>query len=332
MMNIFLGVDAGGTKTRAKLINSENQILGEGHGGGANPHNQDLEKVLSNVGLAVLTAVKQAEGKLGHNIQHLDGTCIGMAGLDTQADRDLVSSGLKAGMMKTWCSQNGLLLVNDGFIGLRSGTDENFGICIISGTGSNVYGISRDGTQAQAGDWGFILGDGGSGFAMGQELLREAMKEYDGRSSKSILSEKILNHLNFSDHVEMIRWVYGDGVPVRDIAGLTRLFEDSEFSQMQIVARVVDRAVEYQRSAFQAVVKKLGLENQLFTTVLAGGLMNLGSVHYPQKLQSTINSCCPTANAIIQAKQPVEGALALAHEMYLKPEISIFQNFFVEWE
>lgn len=329
-MQLFLGIDAGGTKTKARIINEQGLVLGEGTGLGANPHNQPLEKVLTNLGLAVLSAKKQMEDTQQVLLKEFSGACIGMAGLDTEADRSRVISGLHAGMFRKWCEATGLILVNDGFIGLRSGVTHNYGVCIISGTGSNCYGISPSGAYAQAGDWGFVLGDQGSGYAMGRALLRHIMKEYDGRENPSILSSKILQHLNLNNHSELIDLVYGESVPVREIAGITKLFDDQEVSDYYIVDQIIDQAIQSQKSAFMAVTNKLEFEDE-FPVVLTGGLMNLETDHFVQKLKTAIEDSSDQAQVIVSTHEPIEGALALAKEVPQLRDDPVFQKFMVSW-
>lgn len=331
MMSFFLGIDAGGTKTTAQISNQEGEILGQGESGGANPHNQQLENVLSNIGLAVLIAQKQAKENHHQAFDTFTGACIGMAGLDTDDDRELIISGLRAGMFKNLCRRHGLLLVNDGLIGLRSGTNQNYGICLISGTGANAYGINREGRQFQAGDWGYVLGDGGSGFAIGHKLLRHVMKEYDGRADPSVLSVKILHHRNFRSISELVNWVYGEEIPVRDIAALTRLFADPEIADLTISQQAVEEAVIHQISAFQAVLEKCGLGAEPFPTVLIGGLMNLPNPDFPGKLEAAIHRITPRAQVICRKESPIAGALALAREMADKSSDPLIHRFMIKF-
>src|SRR3989344_2929418 len=142
----YLGIDAGGTKTVARVANENGEILGEGIAEGANPHNIELEEALGNLGAAMLAAKSEADKKMEGFIHSFTGSCIGLAGLDTEDDRSMVVSGLRVGIFKKLCS-SGLVLVNDGLICLRSGIEEHYGVSIISGTGSNVYGINREGKE-----------------------------------------------------------------------------------------------------------------------------------------------------------------------------------------
>ena len=324
----FLGIDAGGTKTTAWIVDIEGTKLGEGIAEGANPHNAQLQEVLSNIGAALLSAKVEAEDKVRGMISSFEGSCIGMAGLDADDDRDKICAGLRAGMLRN-LSGPGLLLVNDGLICLRGGTDQNYGVSIIAGTGSTCYGILRNGEEALSGDWGFLLGDQGSGFAIGQKLLQQAMREYDGRAEVTGLTEKLLANLNLSGFGGLIRWVYADQLPIREIAGLTQMFEDPEVRDLPVAKKAIEESTAEITRAYESVVTQLSLRREQFPVVLAGGLMNISG--YMEKLEENIRSFTPTAEICRQKITPVEGAIRLAREMKER-EQEFYGRFLVEWE
>ena len=51
------------------------------------------------------------------------------------------------------------------------------GVGAISGTGSNVFGVGADGRAWRAGGWGHLLGDEGSGYWLGIESIRAALRD-----------------------------------------------------------------------------------------------------------------------------------------------------------
>ena len=63
----------------------------------------------------------------------------------------------------------------------------------VAWTGSTVYGRSAAGTLARAGG-GYLLGDEGSGYAIGLAAWRAVLRAYDGRGSQTSLTERALGH------------------------------------------------------------------------------------------------------------------------------------------
>jgi N-acetylglucosamine kinase-like BadF-type ATPase len=64
------------------------------------------------------------------------------------------------------------------------------GVVVIAGTGSIAYGRLADGREAQAGGWGYMMGDEGSGYDIGREALRAATQAQDGRSAFTDYSKR----------------------------------------------------------------------------------------------------------------------------------------------
>jgi N-acetylglucosamine kinase-like BadF-type ATPase len=62
----------------------------------------------------------------------------------------------------------------------------------------------------QVGGWGYLLGDEGSGYWIGRELLRQALQEYDRgwQANESVLARASLDEIGLSHPQELVAWVY----------------------------------------------------------------------------------------------------------------------------
>lgn len=58
---------------------------------------------------------------------------------------------------------------------ILAAADVDHGVALISGTGSVAWGRAADGRTARAGGWGYLLGDEGSGHAVGRQAVRYAL-------------------------------------------------------------------------------------------------------------------------------------------------------------
>lgn len=83
-------------------------------------------------------------------------------------------------------------------------------VCI-SGTGSCCYSIDDDGNEIRAGGWGHILGDQGSGYAIGHQLLRKLTFLYDSSKSKHSLCDHVLDALNLPDWESLVDYTLQSG-------------------------------------------------------------------------------------------------------------------------
>src|SRR5207244_2124432 len=111
-------------------------------------------------------------------------------------------------------------VVNDAEIVLAAGTEENWGVACIGGTGSFAWGRNRSGETARAGGWGYILGDEGSGFDLARQALRAATQFADGRGEPTRLLQDILKFWNLEAPHELVAQVYHSGLKHSDLAKL----------------------------------------------------------------------------------------------------------------
>lgn len=84
------------------------------------------------------------------------------------------------------------------------GKSEGNRIICISGTGSCCYGVDQEGYEMKSGGWGHVLGDPGSGYAIGHQLLREVTILEDEKHERSPLIQELLDHFGQKDWEEMI--------------------------------------------------------------------------------------------------------------------------------
>lgn len=308
---VFLGIDAGGTKTTAAVATKDGKICGLGQGGGANYHNVGLVETESSLQQAIAVALDQAERKLGHPLV-VRSACLGIAGLDTERDRRTLEELVTEGMLKILLGEKAFL-VNDSLIGLRSGIDENYGLCLIAGTGSCCYGLNRKGQDTHAGDWGFLLGDQGGGYAIGRKILQTVVASYDGRYGKTLLTDLLLAKLKLAQVSDLVFWAYGGKVEVGEIASLAPLVHQAAQKGDKQAKEIIKQTGDELVLAVQGTVGRLGMEKEEFPIVFIGGLFGENKQLLSQT-QEGIKQLFPKTSFIIPSKEPVEGAVALAIE------------------
>lgn len=167
---LYLGIDAGGTRCRARLADSDGTPLGDGLAGPAT-----LRLGAATSANAILMAAKDACKTAGFATSELGRAtaCVGTAG----SERPGASEELRLSL-----DQIGLknaLVVSDAHIaciGAHGGAD---GGIVIAGTGSIGYGL-RDGKSVRVGGHGFPASDEGSGAYIGLHAVQGMLKAQDG--------------------------------------------------------------------------------------------------------------------------------------------------------
>jgi glucosamine kinase len=166
-MDLYLGIDGGGTGCRAAVADASGRVLGQGVAGPAN-----IASDLSGARDSILAATEAALSEAGCADVPLPALHVGMglAGANAQgASADLRRS-LPFARLRI---ETDAVAAAMGALGGRDG------IVAAIGTGS-VYARQSGGTIRQIGGWGLVLGDQGSGAWLGRGLLSEVLAADDG--------------------------------------------------------------------------------------------------------------------------------------------------------
>ncbi len=91
------------------------------------------------------------------------------------------------------------------------------GVMVAAGSGVVATAVAADGRVARADGWGFILGDHGSGFQIGQQGLAGALRHRDGRGGSAELARRA--KLAFGPLEGIAGEVYGAPNPAGMVAG-----------------------------------------------------------------------------------------------------------------
>ena len=266
--NIFLGVDGGGTKTEAVLIDDAGKIVAIGHAGGSNPGIFGYEKSVENVYLSVKNIAKDFE---------IACACFAIAGVNTKEDEQKFRKTIQAHSKLSNISKK-ILVVNDTKAALRTGTASKNAIVLVSGTGSSCWGTNEEGQEAKSGGWGHILADQGSAYAIGLSVLKEVTRELDGRAQKSLLSKVLLGQLKISSFEELDNLIHEKPWNKTDIANVAPVV-DVAFDKGDKKAKgIIEKAAGDLFDMIFAVSQKLNFTNRKFTLVVTGSVFNIAEM------------------------------------------------------
>lgn len=192
---LFLGIDGGGTRCRARLADAGGRTLGEGVGGAAN-----IRLGLDVAWNAIMEAVDAALAQAGLGREVLSKTYIGLglAGITNEADQQRVADSAPVTFA-------GIRSDTDAYtacLGAHAGAD---GGILISGTGSAAQ-IIVNGVGRGIGGWGFEVSDLGSGASMGRDAVRAALLGHDGMGPQTDLTRAVMATLG-GDPPSVVAWV-----------------------------------------------------------------------------------------------------------------------------
>ena len=193
VMELYLGIDAGGTHTRARLVSGEGDLLGTGEAAGANTPRglpQALRMIEECAGQAI------AEAGLSEDQIASIRAGIGTAGLNRRG----FLPGLKAHAFpfRSTAFASDAAIAN---LGAHAGED---GAIVIVGTGS--VGFARIGEKVfTLGGYGFPVSDEGSGAELGLRAIRRSLWARDGRIAHTAMTDAVLERFHGSPG-EIVAW------------------------------------------------------------------------------------------------------------------------------
>lgn len=179
-MSFYLGIDAGGTQTRARLVSDAGEVLGSGEGGPANIR-VGLEQSLEQIEIAYRGAIDAAG--LGPEDLSRIRVGLGVAGLNRRGALEGLKDARFPFASVAFASDAAIAC-----IGAHSGED---GAIVILGTGS--IGFARVGGEAvTVGGYGFPISDEGSGADLGMRAIRRSLWARDERIAHTPMTREIL--------------------------------------------------------------------------------------------------------------------------------------------
>ncbi len=303
-MNLVIGVDGGGSKTLAVLAESSGRELGRGLAGGCNYQVVGEEAARATI----LAAIRIAFERAGLPFKTVAGICMGLAGVGRPVDQGWVEDFVREeGLARR------LALAHDGQLLLWAGTPQGWGVGIVSGTGSIAYGRSPDGREARAGGWGYLLGDEGSGYAIGRAALQAVAQAEDERGPATTLTARILAQWKLEQTWDLVGQVYRGGKQGRvEIAALAEMVLEEAANGDEVAQAIETHAAR--ELVFQAatVVRRLGF-SEAVPCALGGGVLT-HSDRLVELLVKTAGAEGVELQPVERVTEPVRGAVRLAIE------------------
>ena len=299
---LYLGVDGGGSRTRALIAGPDGPVLGAGNGPASNHYGVGVEGAMDAVAEAIAAAAAQAG--LGADVE-LRAACFGLAGVNRPVDEQVLRRAL---------GERGFAprfeVVNDVELVLAAGTGGGWGIALVAGTGSICHGKTPDGRKARAGGWGYILGDEGSGYSIASQALRLATQTADGRAHAPGLLAEVLHHWDLEEPEQLLGRVYRRDTTIGQIAALaSRILPLAEQGDAAAID-LVDRAAAQLAQLVDVVAEQLATE-QPPPLALAGGVLRSSARMRSELTRQARTALGPTTVVTC----PAEGALLLARRL-----------------
>jgi N-acetylglucosamine kinase-like BadF-type ATPase len=304
---VFIGIDLGGSGTRAALVAADGSVLATGRGpsglpGGAATRPAAGRRHLARALDAALAPIAARAGREA---------CVVFAGT-----RGLSVAGRRESLqleLTTRFPGADVQVANDALIGLWAGLAGQPGVAVVAGAGSIALARNDEGIEGRAGGWGYLLGDEGSGYWIGRQAVASYLRSLEGREAPDTLAEQLATTIKRRSVVEVLGWLYTGHDQVARLAGLaplvSRAADQGDPSAVSILERaggaLAELAVVAARQVWPAALPE-GMR-----VVCLGGVWAAGG-SLDASFAAALSRLAPAARRLAQRLPPVGGAVLLA--------------------
>jgi len=294
-MPIYLGLDCGGSSSRAMALNQEGQVIHQGQAGSANLVSTPERRLRSNL----LQATRECPGA--------DFICGCFAGLLTDDDRHR-AEGYLASLFPS-----ARVHAEPDYAAAYSASDSGTDVCIIAGTGSLV--CSRvNGKMVKSGGRGYLLGDEGSAFRIGRATLLYYLSHPTEVSPN--LKEAMAKIFDATTESAIVSHLYQMPSPQSALAKLAKAISHDAKDHLPYALRIAREEMDQLATIAAKHIETHFPTRKEIKITLAGGLWQNAS-QFRDTFDRSLQEKLPNMNLEVHriVRPPVYGAVMLAKEM-----------------
>jgi N-acetylglucosamine kinase-like BadF-type ATPase len=295
-MPLYLGIDAGGTKTDCAFSNGA-ELLGQASGPSCKLARVGRQQARENLHLVIRRACEAARVQAA-DVQHV---CIGMAGASlpeaVQWAQDTIREVIPGAT---------IYVAGDHIIAHRAAFGVSPGVLVIAGTGSIAFGRNQAGETARAGGWGPNVSDEGSAFWVGRESVTTVLRAYDFGGDNALLP--VIAKAWSVAPEDVVRLANAAEPRFAELAvSVTEAAEKGDPTARDIATR----AGKALAALGGAVIRRLWPKGGMVPLALSGGVLQ-GSALVRQAFKEAMRAEHPEAALSFTTVRPVLGALEIA--------------------
>ena len=296
----YIGIDSGGTKCDIVIGISPSKIIHSVSYKSLHYSIHGTENITDFLSEIILKTIHKNK----YHAENCKGICIGIAGARNIEDKEKIKNLLS----KKLNIQN-ILIESDSVIGLYGAYNGGDGIILICGTGSVAF-AKRNGKYYQAGGWGKIIGDFGSGYQIGVEALRLIAEEYDRETTDSALQKVLENKFGITGK-NLIQKIYHEKFEIQKIAEtIINISERLDYNFKDIITGAVESLTILVKTIYDK-----GRFNKEFEIVFIGGLIDKKN-YFRNELIYSLKNKFPKIKIVKPKYSPTIGALLMAKNFF----------------
>lgn len=294
-MDFIAGIDGGGTKTKICCRDLQGNEISVRQFG---PFN------VNSIGVEKFRELMDQIGTYLNSVGNCRAVCMGSAGISNTGMVEIVTEAMAKAGIANW------KLVGDQVIALHGALDGQSGVSVIAGTGSICFGRGADGTQARSGGWGHLIGDEGSGYALGRDAVQAVAQAWDGCGPETMLTGLLAEQFGLDTQPKIISYVYG--ADKSRLAALSRLVEEAAAKADAVAVEIIRKNARQLSELVAAVGRRLGLEGP--RVAMLGGMLENETMLRREFIQAMAEKY-PQCTCIAPIHNACIGAVMMAEEM-----------------
>jgi glucosamine kinase len=301
MQSFVVGVDGGGTKTRALLADEHGSQIGEALGAGSAARPNEIERSAGVIAGVVRDLMENA----GKGEQRPRVLCVGVAGVGRAPEREALIEALTLQEIA-----DEIVVETDMAIALDDAFGDGPGVLLIAGTGSAAFGRGPAGATARCGGWGPVIGDEGGGAWLGRRVLSVVSAASDGREPETALTGAVLTATESSEASDLVRWAAA-ATPATLATLAPVVLQVADTGDLRANA-IVSMAVEELALHIRALARQLFVDERASVPVaLTGGLLSKGAP-LRKRLEHRLKAAVPGAHIHAGEIDAARGAVRAA--------------------
>ena len=313
MVKAILGIDGGGTKTHALLVDLDGNILGTAANGGANWERIGLEAVGKSLEQLVSKALSNAKT----DRKDIVASTLALAGIDWPEDEMLFASILQSLDLSGRCA-----LVNDSVAALFAGIPDGVGCVSIAGTGGKTAG--SDG-RITLQTMGMELGEGGGAGQLVGLALDSIARAHHGAAEKTQMYTAIPKATGFDNPTSFFIAIARGQVHLDET--LAPLIFDLAKSADPAALEVVTQVAKQHALDTKAIASQLNFQSKPIALIRAGGLHTAGCESFDSAFEAEVIRLLGPVDMRVLDIPPVFGAVIhSAHQYFEKMPTDFLRN------
>ncbi|HEY4152348.1 MAG TPA: BadF/BadG/BcrA/BcrD ATPase family protein [Pseudolysinimonas sp.] len=297
---LFLGVDAGNSKTVALLGTASGEIVGAGRAGCGDIYGTETEEIAVD---AVFAAIDAALAQATAARSQVRGTAFLLAGVDWPEDLEFWQDTLG----RRWPDLANFTIHNDGFAAMRCGDLSGIGVVVAAGTGAAVAARNANDERWDIG--GRAHHEMGAIGLVAEAVRAVALANY-GASQPTALTPALLSHFGVPTPVE-ISHLLSRRKPITQAERVTaaRLVLATAVGGDEVAAGIVDEQARRLAIYAEIAARKVGLRGTPFPIVLSGSVLMATDSPLATALHAHLAELVPEGIPHIATLPPVAGTL-----------------------